>query len=115
VNVWIDAQLSPALASWFLGSFGIHAIPVRALDLRDATDGTIFRAARDAGAVVLTKDSDFVRLLERHGPPPQVVWLTCGNTSNAALTAILTNRWPTVQDMLGAGEALVEISGPPNP
>jgi predicted nuclease of predicted toxin-antitoxin system len=115
VNVWIDAQLSPALATWFLEHFGIEAIPVRALDLRNADDETIFQAARNAQAVVLTKDSDFVRLLERHGPPPQVVWVTCGNTSNATLTAILINRWRTVQKMLDAGEALVEISGPAGP
>ena len=31
------------------------------------------QAARSASAVVMTKDSDFVSLLERFGPPPQVV------------------------------------------
>ena len=114
MTVWLDAQLSPVLASWF-HACGIQAVPVREPYLRDTTDEAIFRAARDAAVIVLTKDSDFVRLLERHGPPPQVVWLTCGNTSNAALTEILKNRWPTVQQMLGAGEGLVEISGHHSP
>jgi predicted nuclease of predicted toxin-antitoxin system len=37
----------------------------------------------------MTKDSDFVDLVERLGPPPQIIWLTCGNTSNLRLREIL--------------------------
>jgi predicted nuclease of predicted toxin-antitoxin system len=109
VTIWIDAQLSPDLAVWFRERIGMTAVAVRDLNLRDATDEAIFRFARDAKAVVLTKDSDFVRLLERDGAPPRVIWLTCGNTSNATLTRILERRWATVVKMLDAGEALVEI------
>lgn len=72
----------------------------------------IFEAARAAGAVVPTKDRDFVELVSRRGAPRQVVWLTCGNTSNAALRAILTTAWPRAQALLAAGEPLVEISEP---
>ena len=108
--VWTDAQLSPALASWLGATFGVEATPVRDLGLRDAEDAAIFAAAREAGAVVLTKDRDFVELVARHGPPPQVVWLTCGNTSNAALRAILVDAWPRAAALLAAGEPLVEVS-----
>ena len=59
----------------------------------------------------MTKDSDFVHLLERHGAPPQVVWLTCGNTSEAALRAVLELAWPAATALLMAGEPLVEIGG----
>ena len=51
---------------------------------------------RQGNVIVLTKDSDFVQLLERRGPPPQVVWLTCGNTSNLALT-LPDNGWNFAQ------------------
>ena len=47
-------------------------------------------AARNAQAIIVTKDIDFLRLLERHGPPPQILWLTCGNTSNERLVEILS-------------------------
>jgi predicted nuclease of predicted toxin-antitoxin system len=68
----------------------------------------------DAGpAVVLTKDVDFVELLARLGPPPSVVWLTCGNTSNAALRELLAHVWPRVSTMLQAGEPLIEIAHAP--
>ncbi len=61
--------------------------------------------------MVLTKDSDFVDLVARLGPPPQIIWLTCGNTSNAFLRDILRNAWPQIAAMLAAGEPLVEIGG----
>jgi predicted nuclease of predicted toxin-antitoxin system len=74
--VWIDAQLSPYLARWLSSEFDVGAKPVRELGLRDARDHEIFLAARMGGAVVMTKDSDFVLLLEQLEPPPQVLWLT---------------------------------------
>jgi predicted nuclease of predicted toxin-antitoxin system len=109
VKLWLDAQLAPALALWITESLGISAVSVRDLGLRDAIDRDIFAAARDAKATVLTKDSDFVYLLERLGPPPQVIWLTCGNTSNAHLRTILAIALPRALTQIGTGEPLVEI------
>jgi predicted nuclease of predicted toxin-antitoxin system len=83
--LWLDAQLSPAIAGWMQAAFGIEVHAIRDLGLRDATDSVIFQAARQAGAVVVTKDADFAELVWRLGKPPQVVWLTCGNTSNERL------------------------------
>jgi predicted nuclease of predicted toxin-antitoxin system len=112
VLVWTDAQLSPALAPWLRRTFGVQAVAVRDLGLREAEDPAIFAAARAAGAVVMTKDSDFVLLLERLGPPPQVIWLTCGNTSNPKLRELLARAWPVVAAALAAGEPLVEVTEP---
>jgi predicted nuclease of predicted toxin-antitoxin system len=110
---WIDAQLSPALATWLAATFGIEAYSARFLGLRDSKDTEIFSAAREAGAIVLTKDRDFVLLVERLGPPPQVVWITCGNTSNARLRQVLTESFPKTLELLRRGEAIVEISDRP--
>jgi len=108
--LWIDAQLSPALARWLSDTFGVTAHAVRDLGLRDAKDLPIFHAAREAGAVLMSKDSDFVLLLERFGPPPQILWVTCGNTSNARLREILLKSFPEARARLEQGEPLVEIS-----
>lgn len=108
--VWIDAQLSPDLASWIAASFGVEAHPVRDLGLREAKDQEIYQAAREAGAVVMTKDSDFLDLVEHFGPPPQVLWIRCGNTSNEHLRQVLQRTLPTALKLLEQGEALVEIS-----
>jgi predicted nuclease of predicted toxin-antitoxin system len=110
MTIWLDAQLSPAIATWISLQYGVSAIALRDVGLRDATDREIFFAARVADAVVMTKDSDFVSLLEKHGPPPKVIWLTCGNTSNARLKEILTGTLEKALELLQAGERLVEIS-----
>ena len=108
--IWIDAQMSPEIAVWISSSFSIKAVAVRDLGLRDTTDQEIFAAAKLENAVVMTKDSDFVLLLERSGPPPQVIWVTCGNSSNARLKEILSNILPKAIELLESGEKLVEIN-----
>lgn len=108
--IWIDAQLSPVIATWINENSSINAVAVRDLGLRDAEDEAIFAAAKKAGAAVMTKDSDFLDLLDRHGPPPQVLWLTCGNTSNASLKRILASTLPEAIPLLNVGERLIEIS-----
>jgi predicted nuclease of predicted toxin-antitoxin system len=83
---------------------------LRDLGLRDAEDPEIFEAAKNQGVIFMTKDSDFVDLVERLGAPPQIIWLTCGNTSNDRLQEILTATLPELE-LLRSGEVLVEISG----
>lgn len=90
-------------------TLGVDCVPVRDLELQRAMDREIFSAARTADAVVMTKDTDFVELVERYGPPPQVVLVTCGNTSNARLRRLVEVAWPAIFPMLERGEALVEL------
>lgn len=111
MTIWVDAHLSPAIATWITSTFGIEATALRDLGLRDAEDTEIFEAAKAQKAVVMTKDSDFVDVVERLGSPPQIIWLTCGNTSNARLREILCETLPRALELLAAGEILVEISG----
>jgi predicted nuclease of predicted toxin-antitoxin system len=110
MTIWIDAQMSPAIAAWLSGNFSVQAVAVRDLGLRDATDQEIFQAARREDVIVMTKDNDFVLLLDRFGPPPHIIWMTCGNTSNARLKEILTGALPKALELLTSGEVLVEIS-----
>ncbi len=111
MTVWIDAQFSPALASWLARQFDVDASSLRDLNLVRATDPEIFFAARNADAVVVTKDRDFVDLLRRHGVPPRVIWVTCGNTSNREMREVLGRTFVTADDLLTSGEAMVEIKG----
>jgi len=55
VKIWIDAQISPEIAQWFILTHGIEAMPVKDLGLRNATDRNIFLAAREAKAVLERK------------------------------------------------------------
>ena len=111
MKFWIDVQLSSALAPWLNDTFGVQAFSLEWLwILQQASDRRIFSAAREANAVVITKDQDFVHLLNQLGPPPQVVWITCGNTSNAEMRKILQQNFPEVFLLLQSGESLIEIT-----
>lgn len=107
--IWVDAQLSPALAPWIQATFGIPCLALRDVGLRDAMDLQIFQEARTKNAVVMTKDVDFPILQAKLGAPPTIIWLTCGNTSNAKLRELLSSRLPKVLYLLEQGEILVEI------
>jgi predicted nuclease of predicted toxin-antitoxin system len=107
--IWLDAQLSPSLAPWIQSTFGVETRALRDIGLRDATDERIFQAAHAAGATVMTKDSDFVKLYYHSAAAPQIIWLTCGNTSNRYLRTLLTIALPQALLLLKTGEGLVEI------
>ena len=109
MKIWLDAQLSPLIAAWIALNFPVECFAVRDLGLRDAEDREIFFRAKEAEAVVLTKDSDFVFLLDRFGPPPKVIWLTSGNTSNDRLKEILSGSLFKAIEILDQGDDLVEI------
>lgn len=109
--LWIDAQLSPHLAAWASDQFQIEALSLRQLGLRDSDDYEIFESACAASAVILTKDRDFVDLLAQRGSPPQVVWLRCGNITNAELKTLLLAVLPNTIELLKSGQSLVQIRG----
>lgn len=109
MTIWVDAHFSPAIASWMQQNFALTALALRDLGLRDAEDGSIFTAAKNANSIVMTKDADFLNLLDKFGAPPQIIWVTCGNTSNARLKEVLAATLSVALDLLSSGEPLVEI------
>jgi predicted nuclease of predicted toxin-antitoxin system len=109
VKIWVDAQLSPGIARWLTSTQGVDAVALRDLGLRDAEDSRIFFAARQHSAIVMSKDRDFAELVLRHGSPPQIIWITTGNTSNMHLQEILAGAWRTIVQLLESGEKLVEV------
>jgi predicted nuclease of predicted toxin-antitoxin system len=111
MTIWIDAQLSPIIASWVSTNFPeITAKSARSLGLMYAADYDIFRQARKAKVVLMSKDYDFVKLIDLHGIPPKLIWITCGNTSNARLCEILKVSLAQTIDLLNNNEDIVEIS-----
>ncbi len=110
-TIWIDAHLSPAIATWINNTFEITAFALREVGLRDAEDLEIFEAAKAQGVIFMTKDSDFVDLVDRLDAPPKIIWLTCGNTSNIRLQEILSATLLDALKFLETSEKLVEISG----
>jgi predicted nuclease of predicted toxin-antitoxin system len=108
-TLWIDAQLPSLLAGWLRETYGHDAHALRELSLRDADDATIFAQARSASAILISKDIDFVEMVERLGAPPKLIWLTCGNVSNEALRALLSQRLSAALAVL-ENDDIVEIA-----
>jgi predicted nuclease of predicted toxin-antitoxin system len=110
MKFWVDAQLPPVLATWLREQFQVEAFSLRELGLRDAEDAVIFQAAQQPGIVIISKDSDFLELISRYGPPPQLIWVTCGNATNKKLQFVFSETFSTALKLLAAGQAMVEIS-----
>ena len=97
------------LPRWIEQQFGISTRPLRDLGLQYAGDEDIWQAAKAADVTIMTKDADFPERVKRVGPPPRVLWLTCGNTSEDRLKHILAIQLSSALELLGHGETLVEI------
>lgn len=111
MRILLDAHISPSIARWIREEHGHEASSLRSLGLRDAKDREVLARASLVADVVISKDEGLIRLIERKGPPPRAIWLTCGNTSNAALRVILDRRLAAAVSLLEQGEVVVEISG----
>ena len=103
----VDAQLPPALARRLeiLGHAAEHVVD---RDMATAPDSAIRDYAASVGAVIVTKDEDFVIRGVLTGGPA-VVWLRLGNTRRAALLARVERELPAIVAALERGETLIEI------
>jgi len=105
----IDAQLPPGLAIR-LGERGYLAEHVNRVGLGAAGDIAIWEHTRRIGAILMTKDEDFVALALREPSGPQVVWLRIGNISNDALWTTISAALDEILKSLEAGERIVEVN-----
>jgi len=109
MKIWLDAHISPAIAKWLREEYSVDAYSLRSIGLRDACDEEIFFKAKDEKVVFFTKDSDFVSLVEKYGSPPQVVWLSIGNTSNVELKNIFRSVFQDLLTLIEEENSLIEI------
>jgi predicted nuclease of predicted toxin-antitoxin system len=66
--------------------------------------------ARKKNVVLISKDADFQKLIQKFGPLPSLIWITCGNTSNEKLKTILSFAFPQALKLLEKGEVIIEIN-----
>ena len=105
----VDAQLPPALARR-LAALGHEVEHVGDVGLLTASDERIWDYAAAAGAVLVTKDEDFVtmRALSKHGGPA-VIWVRMGNTTKQALIARFDAAFVAIIEALKRGETVIQI------
>ena len=94
IELWLDMQLSPKLAIWIESNFSIKTISSYNLFINDEKDEVIFIKAKEKGNVILlSKDQDFLGILDRLKSPPKLIWLTMGNCPNKKMKLILEENF----------------------
>jgi predicted nuclease of predicted toxin-antitoxin system len=118
VRFLVDAQLPPALARWLVAR-GHKADHVLDLGLLESGDPLIWERAQRLGAVIVSKDEDFVNLRTLRPEGPALVWVRVGNTTRRELLAWFDALLPDIERALLAGEKLIEVAprdrGDPTP
>jgi predicted nuclease of predicted toxin-antitoxin system len=109
VRFLIDAQLPPGLVG-YLTAQGHEAEHVADIALATASDRRIWDRAVATGAVLITKDEDFVtmRALSRAGGPA-IVWVRVGNTTRSALISVFGSVLPEILEAIERGETVIQI------
>jgi predicted nuclease of predicted toxin-antitoxin system len=77
-----------------------------------ADDKDIWNYALNNEYIIITKDNDFLDLLELKGFPPKVVLLKTGNNDSKALADLLLNAKSKIEDLKNNDYGLLEIYGP---
>jgi predicted nuclease of predicted toxin-antitoxin system len=109
VRFLIDAQLPPALAP-HLVDLGHEAVHVGDVGLLTARDQDIWQYAVATGAVLVTKDEDFVTMRALSTPVgPPVIWVRVGNATRRALIRRFSAILPELLAALERGETVVQI------
>ena len=101
----LSRRLLPDLLQFFPDS-----TQVRHAGLERASDSEIWIHAKQHGFTIVSKDADFVELALLRGYPPKVVWLNCGNVSNASVRAKLLDNTETIQHFIASADnGMLEI------
>jgi predicted nuclease of predicted toxin-antitoxin system len=112
MKVLLDANISWKLINILTPAFDECAHVDLIGLVTPADDKTIWNYALNKGYIIITKDSDFLDLLELNGFPPKVVLLKTGNNNSKALADLLLNAKSEIENMENNEYGLLEIYGP---
>ena len=104
----IDEHL-PAKLVDLLAELGGDARHVKTEGLLSASDNELWSLAADLGAVMVSKDSDFLTLARRDQREASLLLLSVGNISNRELYDVIRKAWPQIVEGFGLGNSVVEV------
>ena len=110
MKFWLNANLAPRIAQWLSKEFEIDCVALLDIGGESFSDEEIFQLAKDSDGVVITKDYDFVNLIQARGAPPQVVLLSVGNSTNKELIEVLKVNFGIALRLVKEGHEVIEIS-----
>jgi len=100
----LSVLLPKAVAQLFPGSSHVAELEIARL-----SDRQIFEFAGKNNFILVTKDKDFYHLLNTLGPPPKIVWITIGNSSNRETITTLTSNTKAIKQFVAGNRALLVI------
>jgi len=109
MKILLDANISYKLTKTLIPIFGecshIDSIGINV----PAQDIEIWKYAKENGFIIITKDDDFINLMDMKGFPPKVVLLKTGNSSSKSLIELLIKIKPMIDDLEKNEYGLLEI------
>jgi len=112
MKLLLDANISWKLVNILIPIFG-ECTHVDLVGLKvPAKDRHIWNYALENEYIIITKDTDFLDLLELKGFPPKVVLIKTGNNSSKILADIIINAKSKIEDLENNEYGLLEIYGP---
>jgi len=109
MKILLDANISWKLVNKLKPIFGECAhVDLIGLDV-PADDIEIWNYALENNFIIVTKDNDFLNLLEIKGYPPKIVLLRTGNNSSHGLMELLVNKKLMIEDLINNEYGLLEI------
>src|SRR5689334_18369529 len=105
----VDAQLPYRLKAWLLakGFDAIHTSDLPAQNL--STDWNIVQIADTEGRIVISKDSDFLKLYILQKKPARLLMITTGNIINQGLLLLFERNFETILQLFESYD-VVEIN-----
>jgi predicted nuclease of predicted toxin-antitoxin system len=109
MKILLDANISYKLVNELKPIFEeCDHVDLIGLDV-PAQDIDIWKFAQNNGHIIITKDGDFLNLLELKGFPPKIVLLKTGNNSSKALMELLIKIKPMIEELEKNEYGLLEI------
>ena len=111
MKLLLDANISFKLINILTPVFG-ECTHVDLIGLTvPAADNEIWNYALKNECIIITKDNDFLDLLELNGFPPKVVLVKTGNNSSKTLADLLINAKHKIEDLENSNYGLLEVYG----
>ena len=112
MKLLLDANISWKLINILTPIFG-ECTHVDLINLAvPAKDLDIWNYALENGYIIITKDNDFLDLLELKGFPPKVILIKTGNNSSKTLADLIINVKQKIEDLENNNYGLLEVYGP---
>ena len=109
MKILLDANISWKLVDKLEAIYGECAhVDLVGLNV-PADDIDIWNYALKNNYVIITKDNDFLNLMELRGFPPKIVLLKTGNNSSRGLLELLVNKKSMIEDLIKNEYGLLEI------